>query len=270
MKCTVCGGMIPDGADVCPICGMTVAKTAAGSDDSKFFSFEDVESPEKPAESTAEEVKSTAEEAPKNKYSLVGGNAEKTNPFGADPKNIAARVAPVGMEQGDNPFDPAASPYNPGGAGYNPGGTGFNPAGPADSPYNTPAVPVKNSGSDNTVKIIAIVAMVAVVAVIVIFWLKGSGKANGTYNFYEATKGGMTLSVDTLKQYGYDLSSLSITIKGSTATLNLWGQSASAEVKVDGDKMSFISGGETIVAKYDSDAGTITMEQDGMTMTFKK
>ena len=263
MKCTVCGGMIPDGADVCPICGMTVTKTTTESDVSKLFSFEDIESPAEPAESPTEEGTSAAEEAPKSKYSLVGGNAEKTNPFGADPKNIAARVSPVGMEQGDNTFDPAASPYNPGGAGY-------NPVGPADSPYNTPAVPVKNSGSDNTVKIIAIAAMVAVVAVIIIFWLKGSGKANGTYNFYEASRSGMTLSVDMLKQYGYDLSSLSITINGSTATLKLWGQSASAEVKVDGDKISFISGGETIEGKYDSDAGTITMEQNGMTLTFKK
>ena len=74
MICNICGGEIPEGASNCPVCGSPAPVPVQGQQG--------------------------------NPYSMVGGNAEPSNPFGA--MQQPQGMQPQGMQQGYGPegFDP--------------------------------------------------------------------------------------------------------------------------------------------------------------------
>ena len=190
-------------------------------------------------------------------FQMNGGNAAPSNPFGADPANQAAMGA-----QNYGGFAPTPNPYDPNQGAYDP----F--AQPA--PVPAPAAPKKSK----TGLIIGIVAGVVVIGALVACWLLGvfggGSGADGTYKFDSANAYGMTMDAETMKTFGVDVSDFYIKINGDKATINLMGYGGDCEVKINGSDITFIEGSREIKGTYDSSANTITIEQSGTTMIFKK
>lgn len=186
----------------------------------------------------------------------AGSVAASTNPFGADQANQAP--------QNFGGYDPNQGAYNPNQGAYDP----FAPQGGA--PTQAPAAPKKS----HTGLIIGIIAGVAVVAALIICWalgvFGGGSGADGTYKFSSADAYGMTLDADTMKGFGVDVSDFYIKINGSKASINLMGQGGDCDVTISGSTITFTEGSKEITGKYDSAAGTITIEESGVSMTFKK
>ena len=300
MKCKICGGEIAEGASVCPICGMSVAASeAAANAAAKAMSTE----PE-PSKAMA-----TEPEPAKNKYSMVGGNVTASNPFGMDPNNQEAREAQAearrelereaGMEArivdepgfGQSGYGGAAY----GGAAY--GGAAFGSAGnggAAGGPVNgggpdlsafdsrfDPFAAVSNSSAsrspmkkDNKTLIIIITIGCCILALLVVLWkrgiLGGNNGANGTYKFVNAQYGGMTLTPDQLKAYGMDVDDFELKISGSTATVRLMGRSGKCTVSISGSTITFKDTNEEFDGKYNKEEGTISIENEGVVLNFKK
>jgi len=156
-----------------------------------------------------------------NAYSMAGGGPQTTNPFGA-----------TQMPQQNDPFASQQGGYDP----YNPG---------MDQGGNTPFPPAVPQKKSNTGLIIGIVAGVIVVAAVVICLVLGvfggKGGTDGTYKFKKMIYGGMEIDNSMLSQYGLDLGEFSIEIKGDKATVVFYGESAEADVKIDGDNITFTS-----------------------------
>ncbi len=185
-------------------------------------------------------------------YPTDGANAAATNPF--------AQGAPA---------QPAMGPQNYGGYDPNPAGpTGYDPYAQTSTAL-APAPKKSNKGL-----IIGIIAGVAVIAALVVCWalgvFGGGSGANGTYKFESAQAMGMNLDADSMKSFGMDVSDFKIEISGSKATINLMGQGGDCECKIEGSTIKFIENGREITGKYDEGKGTITIEQSGVTMVFKK
>ena len=223
MKCNVCGADIPAGSAACPVCGSPAPMEGAGM----------------------------------GGYSMAGGNAAPTSPFGADPANQAAQGYGA-YGQAPQGYDPYQQPIDPYGA-------------PMSAPV---AVPKKS----NTGLIIGIIAAVAVVATVVVLLLTGviggggnSGK-NGTYILDSAEMYGQTFSGSQLTELGLNVDSFKIEISGRTATVKMVGKEASCKVEFsDNDtKVKFVDGNDTIEGTYDNSAKTITVTASGVKMTFKK
>ena len=224
MTCNVCGGMIPDGATVCPVCGTPVTTTAGVFQNSM---------------NTAQGDSAGAT----NGYSMVGGNAPAGNPFGA-------MEAPQG-------YDPAQQPMG------------------MDDPFAVPPIstqlqtPPKKS---HTGLIIGIIAGVAVIAALVVCLIMGvfSGK-NGKYYLDSMNYNGVSLTADSIKAFGLDVSDMYIELNDDKFTLSLGslgGVSASGDVTYDGSTITLTYEGRSISGTLSGK--TITIEIEGSGMTFKK
>lgn len=226
MKCNVCGAEIPAGAVSCPVCGAPAP--AAG--------------------------------ASQGGYSMAGGNAAPSNPFGADPANVEVQQAAQQAAQNYGGYDPnpQVNPY-------------ADPYGAPQAPASTPA-PVAPKSS-HTGLIIGIIAGVAVVAALVIMWVLGvfgGGGQDGTYKLNSAKMYGQEITEDQLATFGLDTSKFAIKVSGSTATLSMAGQESKCDVKFSGSTVTFTGGGQSISGTYDEGAGKITISYSGVEMTFKK
>ncbi len=224
MTCNVCGGVIPDGATICPVCGAPVSP-APGQ-------FQD-------AMNTAQNAAAGAT----NGYSMAGGNAPVNNPFGAmeAPQGYAPGQQPMGMD------DPFAAP-------------------PVSTQLQTP--PQKS----HTGLIIGIIAGVAVIAALVVCLIMGvfSGK-NGKYYLDSMNYNGVTLTTDSIKAFGVDVSSMYLEINDDKFTLSLGdlgGMSASGDVSFDGSTITLTYEGKSVSGTISGK--TITIEVEGSGMTFKK
>ncbi|MBR6171675.1 MAG: hypothetical protein IKQ49_00655 [Eubacterium sp.] len=219
MICNICGGEIPEGASNCPVCGSPAPVPVQGQQG--------------------------------NPYSMVGGNAEPSNPFGA--MQQPQGMQPQGMQQGYGPegFDPFA----------------------VQQPVAAPVQKKSHTGL-----IIGIIAAVFVIGgLIVCFALGvfgGGGGKDGKYYLQSLTSGGMTMDADTLKAYGVDLSSMYLEINGEKGVLYLdfMGneEKAECEVKFDGDNVTLTKNGESISGTYNSSDNSISVSIDGSGMVFKK
>ncbi|MCR4839297.1 MAG: hypothetical protein K5897_10260 [Eubacterium sp.] len=295
MKCKICGGEIAEGASVCPICGMSVAASeAAANAAAKAMSTE----PE-PAKAMA-----TEPEPAKNKYSMVGGNVTASNPFGMDPNNQEAREAQAearrelereaGMEA-RIVDEPGFGQSSYGGAAY--GGAAFgsvgnggaaggpvNGGGPDLSAFDSrfdPFAAVSNSSAsrspmkkDNKTLIIIITIGCCLLAILVVLWkrgiLGGNHGANGTYKFVNATTQGMTLTPAQFKEFGMDVDDFELKISGSTATVRLMGRSGKCTISISGSTITFKDSQEEFEGTYNKEEGTISIENDGVVLNFKK
>ncbi len=176
--------------------------------------------------------------------------AAQANPFGADPAGQAA---------------PSYGGYDP-----NQGAGAYDPYAQAGAPAVAAPVAPKKS---HTGLIIGIIAGVAVIGALVVMWVLGvfgGGGQDGTYKLNSAKMYGIEITEDQLSTYGLDTSKFKVKISGSTATLDMAGQTTSCDVKFSGNTVSFSGGGETIDGTYDSSAGTITISYSGIEMVFKK
>ena len=189
---------------------------------------------------------------------MTGGNAAPSNPFGADPANIAVQQAAQSAQQAQ-----AFGGYDPNQAAY--GNMYEQPAPAALAP-----MPRKS----HTGLIIGIIAGVAVIGALVVMWVLGvfgGGKGtDGTYKLNSAKMYGMEVNEDQFSTFGLDVNKFKITVKGSKATLEMAGQSTEADVKFSGSTVTFTGGGESIEGTYTEGAGTITISYNGVEMTFKK
>lgn len=294
MKCKICGGEIMEGADVCPICGVSVAASESAADAaSKIISGQGSNRSDAASEQNSE--------PPKSKYSMVGGNVAQSNPFGMDPNNTAAREAQMeakraleretGMEarildepEGTGSYGSGAygqgvygqAPYVPPVNGQSPYGQERPPFDPSafDSgpkPFG-PAIPtVPKKVNNNTVTII-IVCSLCVIALLVVIWKMNhsSGEADGTYKFINAEGYGQTISPEQFKSMGMDVDDFYLKISGKTATVSLMGRVGRCKVEFSGSDVSFIEDNQTIKGTYNKEKGTISIEQDGIKLNFKK
>ena len=216
MTCNVCGGMIPDGASVCPVCGTPVA----------------------PAAGQFQDAVNTAQGAV-NGYN---GNAPAGNPYSAmDASQGYDPSQPMGM---NDPF--AVSPMN--------------------NPLQTP------EKKSHTGLIIGIIAGVAVIAALVVCLILGvfSGK-NGKYYLESMSYAGTTLTADSLKAFGVDISTVYLEINDDKFTLALEGISeanVTGDCSFDGSTIKLTYQGQTLEGTLSGK--TITIEIQGSGMTFKK
>jgi len=261
MKCKICGGEVSEGTAVCPICGFSLTDDPASS---KTGSSSDM-------------TGKSSSDTPKNKYQLVGGNSESFNPFGADPKNVAARTAPVMMDPQQE-----SSAYDPGGSGpsaYFQPQPGASPYGSPGGPYNPydqppmPAGPVPQLRSVNPNKSVIIIISAVCVLLFFIFFALFRGKktpAEGTYAFSYATANGISVSKAELQASGTDVEGFTLEVNGKHGKFSFMGRTASCDVKVDGSKISFVSGGDSLDGTFDVDSGTITLEMNGAYLVFTR
>ena len=223
MNCNVCGAEIPAGASTCPVCGAA----APGA-------------------------------APEGGYSMAGGNAAPSNPFGADPANFAAQQAAQQAQQ--------AQAYG----GYDPNQGGYVDPYAQPAPAALAPMPKKS----HTGLIIGIIAGVAVIGALVVMWVLGvfgGGKGtDGTYKLNAAKMYGVEVNEDQLSSFGLDVDKFKIVVKGDKATLEMAGQSTEVDVKFSGSTVTFSGGGESIDGTYSEGSGTITISYTGVEMTFKK
>lgn len=233
MNCNVCGAEIPAGATNCPVCG---AQVSGGQPD---FG--------------AQNYGSQAVNQGQNAYSMAGGNTQTTNPFGA-------------MQAPQQNADPFAAQQ---GGGYDPYNGGYDMGGNSPFPAPAPAAPKKS----NTGLIIGIVAGVIVVAAVVICLVLGvfggKGGTDGTYKFKKMIYGGMEIDNSMLSQYGLDLGEFSIEIKGDKATVVFYGESAEADVKVDGENITFTSSNGQVL-NGTIKGGEITISESGGQIVLSK
>ena len=227
MNCNVCGAEIPAGATNCPVCG---AQVSGGQ-------------PDYGAQNYVDQAANQAVNQGQSAYSMAGGNPQTTNPFGAM-QNPQQNADPFAAQQG----------------GYDPyGGGGMNQG---NSPFPVAQPPKKS----NTGLIIGIVAGVVVIAAVVICLVLGvfggKGGTDGTYKFKKMLYGGMEIDNSMLSEYGLDLGEFSIEIKGDKATVVFYGESAEADVKIDGENITFTSSnGQVLSGTIKS--GEITISESG-------
>ena len=239
MNCNVCGAEIPAGATNCPVCG---AQVSGGQ-------------PDFGAQSYVNQAADQAVNQGQNAYSMAGGNPQTTNPFGAM-QAPQQNADPFAAQQGGyGSYDP----YN--GGGYDQGGS---------SPFPAPAAPKKS----NTGLIIGIVAGVVVIATAVILCFVfgvfgGKGGTDGTYKFEKMVYGGMEIDNSMLSSYGLDLGEFSIEIKGDKATVVFYGESAEADVKIDGENITFTSSNGQVL-NGTIKGGEITISESGGQIVLSK
>ena len=123
-----------------------------------------------------------------------------------------------------------------------------------------PQYQAPQGGGKKTGLIIGIaVAAVVVIALIVCFALGLFSSKNGKY------------VCDDYASFGMDVT---LEVKGSdfTLTMSAFGETESQKgtIKFKGSKVELTAEGETIEGKYSKKDKTITIEEDGMSMTFKK
>ena len=261
MKCKICGSEVSDGASVCPVCGFSLTDQPVSSKTG----------------SSSDQVEKSSSNTPKNKYQLVGGNNEASNPFGADPENVAARTAPAIMDPqpGTSAYD---QPQSGSSAYYQPqsGPSSYGSAGSSFSPYDQPsgpAAPVPQGRSVNQNKsLIVIGAVIGVVLFLVFFALFRGNKtaADGTYEFSYATAKGVSVSKAELMADGTNVEDFELEVNGKRGKFSVMGRSASCDVKIDGSSISFVSGSDSLNGTFDSESGTITVEMNGAYLVFKK
>ena len=294
MKCKICGGEIMEGADVCPICGVSVAASESAADAaSKIISGQGSDRSDAASEQSPKPQKS--------KYSMVGGNVTQSNPFGMDPNNTAAREAQMeakralereaGMEarildepEGTGSYGSGAygqgaygqAPYVPPVNGQPPYGQERPPFDPSafdsgPNPFRPAAPAVPQKVNKNTVTII-VVCSLCVIALLVVVWKMNlfGGEADGTYKFVNAEGYGQTISPEQFKSLGMDVDDFYLKISGKTATVSLMGRVGRCKVEFSGNDVSFIEDNQTIKGTYNKEKGTISIEQDGIKLNFKK
>ena len=255
MKCMVCGGDVPSGVTTCPICGFSVQPTEASA----------LAEPSKP-------VKPAPSEPTNGKYQLVGGNNETANPFGADPSNREARMAP--LEESAAPvvtgFDPYMSPSGgvPGGGSGIPGGGGGMP------PYGGPMAgdPAPITKKKNSLSIVVIIVAALLVA-LVVGWMLGifrSRPEDGTYDFVRAEMNGISVTTEQLKNMGLNVDDFTIKIKGGKATMTFLNQKGTCDVEISGSTIRFYDSYREYSGNIDTDKGTISIEQNGTKLIFEK
>ena len=138
-----------------------------------------------------------------------------------------------------------------------------------NAPYSQPiqAQAVAKKQPPKSAIIIGAVALVAIAAIIVFLFLGGNtSKYNGTYDLDTVSYLGMEFPAeDFTNEEAY------IKIKGDKATLRAEGEDTrTATIKIDGEDVKITDGEDTIKGKYDADEKTITIEMEGIGMTFKK
>jgi hypothetical protein len=240
MNCNVCGAEIPAGATNCPVCGAQVSGGQPGFGGQPDFG--------------AQNYGSQAVNQGQNAYSMAGGNTQTTNPFGA-------------MQAPQQNADPFAAQQ---GGGYDPYNGGYNMGGNSPFPAPAPAAPKKS----NTGLLIGIIAGVVVVATAVILCFVfgvfgGKGGNDGTYKFEKMIYGGMEIDNSMLSSYGLDLGEFSIEIKGDKATVVFYGESAEADVKIDGENITFTSSNGKVLSGTIK-GGEITISESGGQIVLSK
>ena len=231
MTCNICGAEIPAGASNCPICG---APAAPAPD----------------------------QQGAGNPYSMTGGNAEPSNPFGA-----------MQQPQGMQGYDPAQQGYDPAQQGFDPS-QGYDPYNPQQ--MNNGMGEPKKSKTGLIIGIVAAVIVIAggLIACFAFGVFGGGGGKDGKYYLENISSGGITMDKDMLSAYGIDLSSMYLEVKGEKATLSLEfmgnSESADCEIKFDGSTVTLTKDGQSINGTYDEGEKSISINIDGSGMTFKK
>ncbi len=136
-------------------------------------------------------------------------------------------------------------------------------AAPMDAqPYQATApAPASNSKKGIIIAIAAVVAIVAIVVILKVFVFGGS--KDGTYVYDDLAAFGVEMSIEV---DGEDCKMIvSATYEGQTES-----EEAEGTIKFDGDTAKITIDGETMEAKYDSKEKTITIEDSGIKMVFKK
>ena len=306
MKCKICGGEIPEGLSVCPICGISVeasesaaeaaAKAMTGQGTGSSYGMTD-----SAAKASAGESGGSA--APKNKYQIVGEVGKPSNPFGMDPNNKEAREAQAeamkNLEMEARILDDEPEEIGRGGgfSGFG-GGSGIisstprfqgvqNGPAPGASPYGTPfdstmdpdsqpvqpPYPAPQAKSNNNLTLWIIIGGAVVALIVVLFATGLLGKnhgADGTYRFYSAKAYDRELTAADFKQMGMDVSDFALEIDGSTAILSFLGRKGKASVEFDKTKVTFDDAKDVFEGTYSSIDETISIEMDGVVLIFKK
>ena len=259
MKCTVCGFDVPEGASICPVCGM---KAAASKPEVRM------------AENERQEAMS-----PGNKYSMAGGVTAASNPFGMDPSNQEARAA---QEEARRQMEMDARILDEPGAGQPPYeqqqrpldlsafDSGLKPFGGISG---TSGARPRTPSNNNKILVIVTCAVLVVVLAVIALWRAGvfdGHKMNGTYTFERAEAFGRAYSPEELQQMGTDVRNFQLTIKGGKATVRLMGRTGTSSISFDDGKVVLTEGDSKMYGTYNETEGTISIDVTGLTLVFKR
>lgn len=136
----------------------------------------------------------------------------------------------------------------------------------ASQPYS--AAPAKNNNIGTIIGIVAAVIAIVVVAIVLF-----ANNKNGVYKFTSMTVEGVTYTSDEVSSLlGVEVDA-TFEIKGDNAVLDgdsLDWNNETYTIKFDGDDFTLESIYETVHGTYDPDEKTLTIEEDGLSMTFTK
>ncbi len=285
MICNICGGEIPEGSSTCPICGSPAPVQAANT--AQGYVNQATDAAQGYVNQAADTAQGYMNQAADTAQNITGqaGNAGGTNKYSVNlqQNNFNPTAVPPMGDMGNPINNPYAGnmPQN----SFNPAAGGYDPAGPSYEPYGGAATELKMpEKKSNTGLIIGIVAAVVVVGALVAMYFLGvfdglfGGGKDGKYYLDSMSAYGMSLDADSLSSFGFDSTTMYIEISGDTATIHVEGltdstDTGSANVSFSGSTVTFSDpsgSGESFTGTYDSSAKTITIEQSGASMTFKK
>ena len=180
----------------------------------------------------------------------------QANPYAGQPQ-----ANPYGGQPQANPYagQPQANPYA--------GQPQANPYG--GQPMGAYGQPKKKMSTGAIVGIIIAIVLVIAAAITVPMLLKNGGKDSydGTYKLIRVEEGGSVWDEDDIEDMGI---SGKLVIDGDEFTMTLGTESESGEFKQSGGKLSFVVDGEAVEGKYNSSDKTMTLEDDSISMKFKK
>ncbi len=202
----------------------------------------------------------------KNKYELVGGNAEHSNPFGADPANHA--VVEKRTEWAEDQFSSSMQIEKE---------VGGCPL--VETPKSVPVTPARDTEIPETPKGFRLnpILVVAAAALLVLgsCWMMGifrkkSNSVDGSYRFTHVDVRGEEVSPDQLAAYGVNTKNMSLKIDGNEADLTVFGFTGHCDFTMEGDKFTITNGSKQMSGKADIAGNTVRLQNNGADIVFVK